>query len=289
MKGGRHGSWQARELDRIMSKQAGKAWPEHRCATLSNPAAERGIDGIILEELWPGVGQALQGSGFTALTGDDGATPSQALEPLRREFTTRALTFVIEDPNRPAVLRAWKPWYCRFVIQASIEHHFLDKTTLLSFPEDFDLSRLTRLLQEPLMQGCPPELSWYEGFDGSGMYSIRISYRRGSELGRTEKGCGARVHPQCGGRPPAGHRGHGPSLGGLERRCGVQRGPSAGHRRERRLLKRGAACTLAPGRRLSSAMSARRAPGMGTPAELAQCLYVASVGQRLKFAREAQG
>ena len=28
---------------------------------------------------------------------------------------------------------------------------------------------------------------------------------------------------------------------------------------------------------------------MGTPAELAQCLYVASVGQRPRFAREAQG
>lgn len=187
MKGGRHGSWQARELDRIMSEQAGKAWPEHRCATLSNPAAERGIDGIILEELWPGVGQALQGSGFTALTGDDGATPSQALEPLQREFTTRALTFVIEDPDRPAALQAWKPWYCRFVIQASIEHYFLDKTTLLSFPEDFDLSRLTRLLQEPLMQGCPPELSWYEGFDGPGMYSIRIHTGEGASWGRRRK------------------------------------------------------------------------------------------------------
>ena len=183
MRGERPGSWQAKQLQRLVADTAGKAWPEHRCAMLSNPAAECAIDGIVLEELWPGVVQALQGSGLTALTGDDGATPAQALVTLHREFTTRTLTFVIEDPDRPAALRVWKPWYCRFAIEASVERYFLDKTTLLSFPEDFDMSRLTRVLQEPLMQGCPPELSWHEGFDGPGMYSLKIHTGEGASWG----------------------------------------------------------------------------------------------------------
>lgn len=41
------------------------------------------------------------------------------------------------------------------------------------------MAKLTRLLQEPLMQGCPPELSWYEGFDGPGTYSVELSTGQG--------------------------------------------------------------------------------------------------------------
>ena len=175
----RHASWQAEQLERVMTVQAGKRWPEHRCAMLSNPAAERELDAIVLEKLWPGVEQALRGSRLVALTGGRDATPAQALETLHRKFMTRSLTFIIEDLERPAGRRAWKPWHCRFEIEAWIEGYFLKKTTILSFPEDFAMAKFTRLLKEPLMQGRPPELSWYEGFDGPGTYSVELSTGQG--------------------------------------------------------------------------------------------------------------
>ena len=193
MNGTRYSSWQAEQLERLMTEQAGKRWPEHRCALLSNPAAEREIDAIVLEELWPGVEQALQGSRLVALIGGGAATPAQALETLHRKFTTRFLTFVIEDPERPAEGRAWKPWFCRFEIEAWIEGYILKKTTILSFPENFAMAKLTRLLQEPLMQGYPPTLSWYEGFDDPGTYSVELNSGQGPDWGLRVQ-AGAREH-----------------------------------------------------------------------------------------------
>ena len=58
------------------------------------------------------------------------------------------------------------------------------RTTILSFPESFDMVRLTRFLQEPLMAGCPPTLSWCEGIDGPGAYSISLETGEGAGWGR---------------------------------------------------------------------------------------------------------
>ncbi|MDD9990744.1 MAG: hypothetical protein OXP75_03000, partial [Rhodospirillales bacterium] len=193
MNANRHDSWQAEQLERVITAQAGKKWPEHRCALLSNPAAERELDVIVLKELWPGVEQALQGSRLVAVAGGSAATPAQAIETLHREFTTRSLTFVIEDPERPAEGRARKPWFCRFEIQAWIEDYIMKKTTILSFPEEFAMAKLTRLLQEPLMQGYPPALSWYESFDGPGTHSVELNAGQGSDWGLRGQ-AGAREH-----------------------------------------------------------------------------------------------
>ncbi len=123
MTGNRHDTWQAEQLERLTAEQAGKRWPEHRCALLSNPAAERELDALVLKELWPGVEQALQNSRLVALAG--GGTPAQAMRTLHREFTTRALTVVIEDPERPSGRRTLKPWYCRVEIEAWVEGYVL--------------------------------------------------------------------------------------------------------------------------------------------------------------------
>ena len=193
MSADRQASWQAEQLESWMTEQAGKRWPEHRCALLSNPAAERELDAIMLKELWPGVEQALQDSPLVALTGGSAATPAQAIETLHRKFTVRSLTFVIEDPERLAGPSARKPWFCRFEIEAWIEAYVMKTTTILSFPEDFAMAKLTRLLQEPLMQGYPPTLSWYEGFDGRGMYSVELNAGQGSDWGLRGQ-AGAREH-----------------------------------------------------------------------------------------------
>ena len=165
-----------------MTAHAADAWSEHRCVTLTNPEAEFRIDRVVLRALWPGVEQALRGSGFTALCGD-GDSSAQTLETLRRDVLTRSLTFVIDSPERPAAPLRWRPWFCRFVVEASVEGYMLHKTTILSFPEDFAMAKLTRFLREPLMQGCPPELSWCEGIEGPGGYSIALNSGGGAGWG----------------------------------------------------------------------------------------------------------
>ena len=194
MSANRHAPWQAEQLERLMSEQAGKRWPEHRCALLSNPTAEREIDTVVLQELWPGVEEALKGSPLVATAGRGGATPAQALETLHRKFTTRSLTFIIEDPERPAGPFAMKAWHCRFEIVAWIEGYMLNKTTILSFPEDFAMAKLVRLLQEPLMQGCPPNLR-YEGFEGPGTYIVELSTGEGAGWSMRDRS-GAREYVQ---------------------------------------------------------------------------------------------
>ena len=193
MNANRHACWQAEQLERMLMKQAGKRWPEHRCALLSNPAAERELDAIVLKELWPGVEQAQQDSPLVALTGGGAATPAQAIETLHRKFTTRFLTFVIKDPERLAGPGARNAWFCRFEIVAWIEGYIMKTTTILSFRETFAVAKLARLLREPLMQGCPPELSWYEGFDGPGAYSVELSTGQGSDWSLRRQD-GAREH-----------------------------------------------------------------------------------------------
>ena len=78
---------------------------------------------------------------------------------------------------------ASRPWYCRFVIRASVFDYMLSRTTLLSFPADFSVRKLTRLLREPLTQGCPPELSWQGRIEGSGEYQVAFETGEGASWG----------------------------------------------------------------------------------------------------------
>ena len=178
--------WQERELKRFMAERENDPWGEHLSVKLSNPDEEREIDELILRELWPGVVQALRGSRLTTWIGVNN-TPAEGLETLHHQYITRSLTFVIEDPARPIMPGASRPWYCRFIISASLFDYMLSKTILLSFPEDFSMRKLTRFLREPLMQGCPPELGWSKPFEGAGTYQVALETGEGAGWGLRSK------------------------------------------------------------------------------------------------------
>ena len=118
--------WQEEELKRFMAEHADDPLGEHLSVKLSNPEEEREIDEMILQELWPGVVQALRGSRLTTWTGGNN-TPAEGLETLHHQHITRSLTFVIEDPARPIMPGVSRPWYCRFVITASVFDYMLSK------------------------------------------------------------------------------------------------------------------------------------------------------------------
>ena len=131
------------------------------------------------------VEEVTEGFSYGANTIRDGVslTPRRELRALALASETRSLTFVIDGPERPAAPLRWRPWFCRFVVEASVEGYMLHKTTILSFPEDFAMAKLTRFMREPLMQGCPPELSWCEGIEGTGGYSIALNTGGGTGWG----------------------------------------------------------------------------------------------------------
>ena len=62
-------SWQEQQLRRFMAEHADDPLGEHLSVKLSNPEEESEIDEMILQELWPGVVQALHGSRLTTWTG----------------------------------------------------------------------------------------------------------------------------------------------------------------------------------------------------------------------------
>ena len=78
-------SWQEQQLRRFMAKHADDLWSEHLSVKLSNPEEEREIDEVILQELWPGVVQALHGSRLTTRTGGNN-TPAEGIEPLHHQY-----------------------------------------------------------------------------------------------------------------------------------------------------------------------------------------------------------
>lgn len=174
--------WEERELERFMAEHAGDPSREHLSVKLSNPEEEREIDERILQGLWPGVVQALRGSRLTTWIGVNN-TPAEGLETLHHRHITRTLTFVIEDPARPIMPGASRPWYCRFVIRSSVFDYMLSRTTLLSFPANFSVRKLTRLLREPLIQGCPPELSWHGRTESPGEYQVALETGEGASWG----------------------------------------------------------------------------------------------------------
>ena len=161
--------------------------------------AQQALDRILLEDLWPGVVRAVRGSGLTTWTGSsntlaDGiSTPSGGVD-------VRDLTFLLDDPARPVSERAIPnpPWFSRLVITVKAARdvsfdvpgervvtnrlplsYMVNKQLTLSFPDRFPLGKLTRFLKEPLMQGCPPALTWNEH---RGEYLIHLDTGSGDSL-----------------------------------------------------------------------------------------------------------
>lgn len=143
------------------------------------------LDAIILDLFWPHAIRPLLASGLAPHIGTDNAEPISAIETGHSDEITRSLEFCIEDPARPLTdCPARTTWYCRFALEVRTTGYMLDKTTILSFPADFDLDTLARFLREPLMAGCPPHLSYNHPSAGSEpSYEITVQTGAGAGWG----------------------------------------------------------------------------------------------------------
>ena len=172
--------WQFEQLRRFIEEHRHEADLDARSVLLTDPEQEQKLDNIILNEIWPGVIKAVSRHPVTTKIGVN-ETPKQGIRTKGHVYVARELTFMLEDPARPIGPETNPPWYCRETIECTNLGYMINSYFIVDFPSNFSIAKIMRILKEPLMQGCPPELSFSESaYDDS---SLCLSLTSGSGAG----------------------------------------------------------------------------------------------------------
>ena len=151
---------------------------------LSDPQRERELDERLLRSLWPGVRDAVeQAPRALIVAGEAGTSARDGLTTPRHADISRALTFLIEDPDRPRMPGAAPPWFCRGTVSCAARRFFVAFDFTLSLPIDFPFHEILRLLSEPRLAGCPPELRFDPGVPdvSAPTLELGLTWGRGAE------------------------------------------------------------------------------------------------------------
>ena len=173
-------SWQRSELASYLKANARDLALDSQTVFLANPKEMKQIDRIIEEYLWPGVVRALVGSTIQVSEAAEGF-PASFLKDERKNYTTRSLTFVLEDADRSFFPGEGPPWFCRGKIECSMLDYITSFEFFAHFPMDFDLRKIIELLSDPLFAGNPPNLSVEKGIGGE--HIMLLSFSEGSGAG----------------------------------------------------------------------------------------------------------
>ena len=186
--------WQFEQLRKFIEEHRHDADLEFRSILLTDPRQELELDNIIVNEIWPGVVKAVSRRPLTTRIGVN-ETPKQGIRTTGHIYVARELSFILEDPARPNGPATSPPWFCRETIECTSLGYMIRSDFIVSFPSDFSMAKIMRILREPLMQGCPPELSFNESPYGDS--SLCLSLTGGSGLSLTDgsdAGRGIRVY-----------------------------------------------------------------------------------------------
>ena len=173
-------SWQRSELASYLKANARDLALDSKTVFLANPKEKKQIDRIIEAYLWPSVINALVGTPIRVSEGKEGF-PTSLLQDEEKLYTTRSLTFVLEDADRPFLPREGHPWFCRGNIECSVLDYLTSFDFYAHFPIDFDLDKVIELLSDPLFVGNPPNLA-IEPRGDEGQIMV-ISFSEGSGAG----------------------------------------------------------------------------------------------------------
>ena len=172
--------WQFEQLRKFIKEHRHEADLDARSVLLTDPEQELELDNIILNEIWPGVVKAVGHHPVTTRIGVN-ETPRQGIRTKGHVYVARELIFILQDPARPVGPGTSPPWYCRETIECTRLGYMISSDFIVSFPSDFSIEKIMRILKEPLMQGCPPELSFSESPYGDS--SLCVSLTGGSGAG----------------------------------------------------------------------------------------------------------
>ena len=176
--------WQQEALKRHIDAHRGTPGFADRTVFLSDPARERALDARLLRAMWPGVLEALAPTRWAPLVDGAAGTPVRgAIRTQPHAEIDRALTFLVEDPDRPRLPGAPPPWFCRGTLSCTAARHFVAFDFVLSLPVDFPFPEILRLLSEPRLAGCAPELRFDPGVPDAGAPTLGLGFTwgRGAE------------------------------------------------------------------------------------------------------------
>ena len=184
--------WQLEQLRKFIAEHRHEADLGSRSVLLTDPKQELELDNIIVNEIWPGVVKAVSHHPLTTRIGVN-KTPKQGLSTKRHIYVSRELIFNLEDPERPIGPSTSPPWYCREAIEYTRLGYIIRSDFIVNFPSDFSIAKIMRILKEPLMQGCPPELSFSESPYGDSSLCLSLTGGSGAGWG-IRTCCDAREH-----------------------------------------------------------------------------------------------
>lgn len=170
-------SWQISELVLYLKQNGRKPDLNSQTVFLANPAEKIQIDQIIQNYLWAGAVRALAGSSI-GISGAEEGFPASFLQDERANYTTRSLTFILADEERPFIPGESPPWFCRGNIKCSLQHYLISFDFFLHLPMEFEIGKIIELLADPLFCGNPPNLS-IEPY-GEDEHLMVVSFSEGS-------------------------------------------------------------------------------------------------------------
>ena len=176
--------WQQEALRRYLAEHLDTPAFDDRTVFLSDPARERELDARLLRALWPGVLEALAASRWEPLVdGAPGISVRGAIRTQPHGEIDRALMFLIEDPDRPRRPGSTPPWFCRGTLSCTAARYFVAFDFVLSLPIDFPFPEILRLLSEPRLAGCAPELRFDSGVPkiSGPTLELGLTWGRGAE------------------------------------------------------------------------------------------------------------
>ncbi len=174
-------TWQILELQKILKQEAEDELSDAKSVYLSNPKYRREIDNIIVD-IWESVKRSVQDSAVSATLANEDQDVFNNIEDKWHKYTTRTLTFMLSDPERPIGAEATK-WYCRGNIQCSVIDYMISFDFFIYLPLTIDFNKILFLLKNPAFIGMPPELSYEQRINGEGELSLKFSKGFGEEGG----------------------------------------------------------------------------------------------------------
>ena len=118
--------WQQEALRRYIKDHRDTPAFADSTVFLSDPPRERELDERLLHSLWPSVRDAVEPGPWTLLVAAEAGTSARdGLTTPRHADISRALTFLIEDPDRPRMPGAAPPWFCRGTLSCASDRFFV--------------------------------------------------------------------------------------------------------------------------------------------------------------------
>ena len=171
-------TWQLDMLQKFIDEHRREAFFNSYTVFLTNTKEEEELDDIIIDEIYPAVVKATEPH-LVSVNPATNKIARQEIRTTQHKYTRRELVFLLEDPLRPFGPLTSLPWYCRGKIEVGSLGYTIHFDFMIYLPPDFSLTKVRRILKEPLLRGLPPNLS----FDSSGVGSLCISLTSGSGAG----------------------------------------------------------------------------------------------------------